>query len=146
MRYLKASRVAEEMASSSFECFVPPKISNLLFVHTEREALDDFLHFRETGLQLYYLNSRIDRQPIIVPDAEMDCFIKVCGSSELPMVFPEAPKVKLGDRVKVVDGPLKGLEGNVVRMRKQKRVLINVGNVVWAATEYIRPEMLEVVK
>ena len=76
----------------------------------------------------------------------MDCFIKVCGSSELPMVFPEAPKVKLGDRVKVVDGPLKGLEGNVVRMRKKKRVLINVGNVVWAATEYIRPEMLEVVK
>ena len=146
MRYKKASRVAEEMTSSGLECFVPPKISNMLFVHTGRESLDDFLHFRETGQQLYYQYSRIDKQPIIVPDAEMDCFIKLCDSSELPMVFPEAPKVKLGDRVKVVDGPLKGLEGNVVRIRKQKRVLINVGNVVWAATEYIRPEMLEIVK
>ena len=37
------------------------------------------------------------------------------------------------------------IEGeNVVRIRKSRRVLVNVDNVLWAATEFINPDMLEV--
>ena len=56
----------------------------------------------------------------------------------------EAPTLKLGSHVRVKEGPLAGIEGYVVRIRKSRRVLVNVDNVLWAATEFIRPEMLEV--
>ena len=40
MRYLRASVVAQEMREEGFECFVPPKITNMLFVHSTRSRVD----------------------------------------------------------------------------------------------------------
>ena len=57
----------------------------------------------------------------------------------------EAPKVKLGDRVRVKEGTYAGLVGNVVRIKKQKRVLVNIADVIWATTAYISPDQLEVI-
>ena len=46
----------------------------------------------------------------------------------------EKPEPKLGNRGRFKEGPLEGAEGNVVRNKKNKRVLINIGNVLWVAT------------
>ena len=75
----------------------------------------------------------------------MDIFIRICQSFGEPVIMTEAPKVKLGDRVRVKEGSLAGLEGNVVRIRKQKRVLVCVAGIIWAATAHIPAEMLEVI-
>ena len=91
-----------------------------------------------------YMYSRMSLSPIIVNDADMDIFIRICAVCELPIVMTERPTVKLGDHVRVKEGPFEGAEGYVVRMRKSKRVLIGIGGVIWAATTYIPPEQLEI--
>ena len=144
-RYLRASRVALEMREEGFECFVPPKITNMIFVHSTRQSIDFFLTYRETGQQLTYMRSRRDLQPIVVPDRDMHYFILVCEGCDMPIIMQECPVVKLGDRVRVISGPLAGVEGNVVRMRKSKRVLVAIGELVWVATTYIPTEMLKVI-
>ena len=82
--------------------------------------------------------------PIVIKDADMDLFIRICSVCDLPIVMTEKPDVKLGDHVRVKEGAFEGAEGYVVRMRKSKRVLIGVGGVIWAATTYIPPEQLEI--
>ena len=47
--------------------------------------------------------------------------------------------------MRVTDGPFKGAEGYVVRMRKSKRVMIDVGSLLWVATDYISPDLLETI-
>lgn len=145
-RYLRASRVEEEMREEDFECFVPPKITNMLFVHSTRERIDFFLTYKESGQQLTYMRSRQDLQPIVVPDRDMHYFILICKGCDMPIIMQECPVIKLGDRVRVISGPLTGIEGNVVRMRKAKRVLVAIGQLVWVATTYMPPQMLEVIE
>ena len=139
------ARLTAALDADGFEYFVPPKITTLVFIRSTLKLIDDFKTFREAGLHLYYLRSRIDSQPIVVPDVQMSLFIKICQASEMPILMTEAPKVKLGDKVRVKEGPYAGLVGNVVRIRKQKRVLVNIADVIWATTAYIGPDQLEVI-
>lgn len=53
MRYMRASVVAEQMKEEGFECFVPPKITNMLFVHSTRSKIDFFLTYHEFSNNLY---------------------------------------------------------------------------------------------
>ncbi|MGN0190528.1 MAG: hypothetical protein ACI39U_02625 [Candidatus Cryptobacteroides sp.] len=146
LRYLKAERLVPALESAGFEFFVPPKVTNIVFIHSCREIIDDFLTFTIYGQRMHYMYSRMDMSPIVIRQSEMEMFIRVCTVCEMPIVMTEKPNVKLGDKVRVKDGPFAGLEGNVVRMRKSKRVLIGVGGVIWAATTYIPPEFLEIVE
>lgn len=139
------AKLTAALDADGFEYFVPPQITTLVFIRSTLKLIDDFKTFREAGLHLYYLRSRIDSQPIVVPDVQMSLFIKICQASEMPVLMTEAPKVKLGDKVRVKEGPYAGLVGNVVRIRKQKRVLVNIADVIWATTAYISPDQLEVV-
>ena len=145
MRYVKASTVAAAFRPMGVECFVPPVVTNLLFVHDTRKRIDEYLAYSEMGQKLYLLRDKASWQAIVVRDKDMDIFMTACKAQEAPIIMTESPKVKLGDKVRVTEGDWKGVEGYVVRLKKQKRVLINVSNVLWAATAYIRPEQLEVI-
>ena len=145
LRHRIMARLTAALDADGFEYFVPPKITTLVFIRSTLKLIDDFKTFREAGLHLYYLRSRIDFQPIIVSDGQMSLFIKICQASELPILMTEAPKVKLGDKVRVKEGTYAGLVGNVVRIKKQKRVLVNIADVIWATTAYIGPDQLEVI-
>ena len=51
--------------------------------------------------------------------------------------------LKKGDRVRVVKGPLAGLEGELMRIRGHKRVIIRLEGVASIATSYIPGSFLE---
>lgn len=144
--HVQAPRLAPVLEGAGFECFVPPVVRNIIFLHSDRVAIDSFLRFDSRGARLTYMRSRSDGQPLVVRDKAMDDFVALCRVYSCPIVMNQAPTLRLGARVRVKEGPLAGIEGHVVRMRKSRRVLVNVDNVLWAATEFIRPEMLEVLE
>ena len=51
--------------------------------------------------------------------------------------------IKRGDRVRVIKGPLQGLEGELVRLKNHKRVIIRLDGVASIATSYIPSSFLE---
>ena len=57
----------------------------------------------------------------------------------------EKPELKLGNHGRFKEGPLREAEGDVVRNKKNKRVLINFGSVLRVATGYMTPGQLEVI-
>ena len=48
-----------------------------------------------------------------------------------------------GDRVRVIKGPLSGLEGELVRLKGHKRVVVRLDGVASIATSYIPSSFLE---
>jgi transcription antitermination factor NusG len=57
--------------------------------------------------------NRHDTKPAPIPDKEIEILRFMLGHSDTPVAIESKP-VKLGDKVKVIRGSLKGLEGNVL--------------------------------
>ena len=117
----------------------------MLFANVSEAGMKDFITHNAIGEKMSFMRSRETGKPIVVRDSDMDLFMKICAAFEAPIVMAEKPELKLGDHVRIKEGPLKGAEGNVVRIKKNKRVLINIGNVLWVATGYMTPDQLEVI-
>ena len=79
---------------------------------------------------------------LIVPDKQMHDFMFLLDFS--PSGIEVLNKnLKRGDRVRVIKGPLQGLEGELVRLMGHKRVVIRLEGVVSIATSYIPGSFLE---
>ena len=145
LRYVRAFSVAPQLESSGIRTFVPPVVTNMLFANVSEAGMKNFITHNAIGEKMSFMRSRETGKPIVVRDSDMDLFMKICAAFETPIVMAEKPELKLGDHVRIKEGPLKGAEGNVVRIKKNKRVLINIGNVLWVATGYMTPDQLEVI-
>ena len=75
----------------------------------------------------------------------MDDFIRVSSSIDDDIIYISdvSPLLKSGQKVRVIAGPFAGIEGKVVRIRKAKRVMVELPEMLAVATTYIRPEWLE---
>ena len=124
-----------------------PAVNNLCFVKAEREQLDDFIRsFGESSpVHLYW--DRTASRPLTVRDKVMDDFIKVSSAIDKDIVYLKeiAPKLREGQDVKVKSGPFAGIEGKIVRIRKSRRIMVELPGMLAVATTYVSPLDLELV-
>lgn len=147
LRYVRSASLAPVLQGAGIRAFVPPVVTNLLFAQVSLSEIEQ--HLRRSPLcgKVFLMRSRSTGDPLVVRDADMDLFIRICeAASDAPIILTEPPVLKIGDRVRITSGPFAGAEGNVVRMKKSKRVLISISDVVWVATAYIPPAQLELVE
>ena len=55
----------------------------------------------------------------------------------------DRPEYHEGDRVRVTDGPFKGAEGHIRRIRRDRRLVVTIPGIVAVATTYIHPALLK---
>ena len=83
-----------------------------------------------------------------VSNEEMDRFIYAVETSNAPVYFSpdEVTIAMLGRRVRIFGGPLNGYEGNLLAIRgsKQKRLLIDLCGILYAAVE-VNPDFIQLV-
>ena len=92
---------------------------------------------------LSFIKNHID-EPIFVPDKQMEDFIRVSNlpAEELiPLDIREGESLT-GQRVKVIDGPLVGIEGFIKRIEGNKRVVVGIDNFCYTALNFISPKFL----
>lgn len=145
LKYIKAEKFASLLPKSLGKFFVPPVVTNLVFIYSDYKTLWNYRTFNLNGSHMGFMRDQKTLEPVTVRDRDMEIFMRICSASKCPIVMTEKPSVRLGDFVRVTDGPFKGAEGYVVRMRKSKRVLIDVGSLLWVATDYISPDLLETI-
>jgi hypothetical protein len=75
----------------------------------------------------------------------MFLFVCTAGEQGLTYLGDDRPEYHQGDRVRVIDGPFKGAEGHIKRIKKDRRLVVTVSGVAAVATSYIHPSLLEVV-
>ena len=91
---------------------------------------------------VYYNSERT--QAAEIPDREMEVFrfVVTAGHDGLEVLGDDRPEYHVGERVVVTDGPFKGAEGYIKRIKRDRRLIVSINGVVAVATAYIHPSLL----
>ena len=131
-----------------------PLVSSLIFVRAtpdEIQAVD--ARFKKDvqagGRSPGFIYRKADWEEFaVIPDRQMTSFRLVTenGASGLDFFSAQEINYKTGDKVRVTSGPLKGAEGYIKRIRKDRRLLVCIEGVIAVATSYIPKDQLEKVE
>lgn len=148
-REMKAMNLLED---DGFQCYVPTHqvrtvkngqveqhttalIHNLVFVHSTRNILDPWKKLHEGDAALRYTIDKSTSRPMTITDKAMQDFIRVTRESDEGLLYLDNPEIVLthGQKVEIILGPFKGVQGYVLRIRKDRRVVVTLGGLVSAA-------------
>lgn len=124
-----------------------PAVSNLCFVHTTREFLNDYFSSMGENRNAHFIWDKATRTPITVPDKAMQDFIRISRIMADDVLYLKnvTEKLQAGQKVRVLDGPFKGVEGVVLRVKRSRRVVVDFPGLLAIATTYVDPRHLELV-
>ena len=120
-------------------------IPNLLFVYTDHPTAELLAKKTPELPFITYLYDHTRRNEdgfepcIIVPDGEMQRFIRICSSHDEHLLWltGEDFSFEYDDPVVVTEGRFKGEEGFYVRAAGQRRLVIRLSKIGYLATAYI---------
>lgn len=162
--YSRELKIQAQLNSMGVRCFIPmmwrrrtvdgkerkmlvPAVSNLCFVHWTKQDIDAYIRsFGENHPVSYYWD-RTSGRALTVPDVAMEGFIKVASTLDEDLIYLTAISEKLreGQTVKVKDGPFAGVTGRIVRIRKSRRILVELPGMLAVATTYVTPDNLDLI-
>ncbi|WP_321332870.1 UpxY family transcription antiterminator [uncultured Bacteroides sp.] len=160
--YSRELKVMKQLADKNIQCFIPmkykniikdeqrkrikvPYIHNMVFVNIARNILDSFIAQSDFNCPVSYMKKNNSNEPIIIPQQEMNNFMLVAGCNQENLIFLNdgIEKFAQSDQVRVIGGLLEGLEGYVVRIRRDRKVVVSLQGVVAVAISGIHPSLLE---
>ena len=116
---------------------------SLLFVRTTPDALKAFKQDHFSEIMLY--RKPESTQPAPIDDREMEMFVLVTSALDGRdvEVTTQTFDFKPGEKVRVIEGPFKGAEGIIRRIKKDRKLLVTVNGVVAVAVSHIPGQFLE---
>lgn len=152
-----ARRVKSRLEEAGVECYLPmrwqervyngrkrrievPLIPNVVFIRVEPDACYDLVN--ELSLPMRYVLDRAERRPAPITDKQMNDFRFLVEMPDDCLTLVDIP-LAAGDRVRVIAGPMKGIEGELIRLKGHRRVVVRLNDVISVATTYIPATMLE---
>ncbi|MBQ4288028.1 MAG: UpxY family transcription antiterminator [Bacteroidales bacterium] len=146
-RNVRKSRTGP-VATRPLERVLMPVIHNLIFVHATRSRI------QEAKLRIPYLQWRTmpsggRNVPMVVPDYQMDAFIKICNTRNSGITFyaPGEIEIKPGTRVRIIGGEFSGIEGVLLKQKgkNSNRVVVELPNLGSLATATLPADLLEII-
>ena len=122
-----------------------PAIHNLVFIRSTRACIDEIKNNLALNIPVRYIMNRETRQPVIIPDVQMRSFILVAGTYDEAVIYVEPEELKLvkGTKVRITGGVFEGAVGEFVRLRHDRRVVVNIEGVMAVATTFIHSSLIE---
>ena len=144
-RYGQELKIRDRLVREGVEHFIPtvatsgPRkekaaVNNLVFLRTTKaEALD----LANSGaVRMKYIIDCATRTLLVVPDKQMEDFQRVFALGGVDN-FQSEP-LRLGDRVCVTKGPLKGVEGYILEFRGKVYVVVRLLDSLFAKAQVPR--------
>ena len=125
-----------------------PAISNLIFVRSTQERMSELKRRNEVLEPLRYMMDYTASQEhaiMTVADGEMENFMRVASRTDDSVMFldDEAVLGKEGKRVEIMGGAFEGVTGVIRRVKRCKRVVVEIEGVASVAIAYVRAELLK---
>lgn len=139
----RTSAIIEMLDEMGFEYYSQNILPSYLFVHTDKSTIKRMQS--ECYGKYYVYADRKTKEASVIPDHEIEVFriVTSSGATGLEFLDDNPEKYQKGDKVRVTDGPFKGAEGYIVRIKKDRRLVVTISGVAAIATTYIPPELLE---
>ena len=161
--YRREMKVKADMDALGVQAFVPmrrimqqgrrlkntlePAIHNLIFIYASLEKVQAL---KKTRPELQYMMRQMNgkTEKIIVPERQMNDFMKVCTTSPdfVEIVSVEGMPFKPGQEVMVVSGPLQGVRGQFQRItgHRARRLVVTIPGACSATIEVKADEVTPV--
>ena len=116
-----------------------PVISSLVFFRSSRQVALEQQRELTDRVILYVERIGYSREPVAIPDIEMERFRLVASSGEEGLEYfgSDSPEFRKGEHVRVIDGPFKGAEGHIRRVKGDYCLFVSIRGVCAVATSYI---------
>jgi len=144
--YSRTALACKWLSEAGVEYYAQQLIPSLLFVHCDEAQAIKLRQEHYDSLMVYLKADRSGPAPI--PDREFGIFRLVASSGEegIEYLGEDKERYHLGELVEVTAGPYKGLQGHVVRIRKDRRLVVSITGVAAIATAHIADALLKPVK
>ena len=106
-----------------------PLLTSLVFLKATRTDALDLIHFR--GIQADYMFDCATRRLMVVPEKQMEDFRRVFSVSTEEGGLMDQP-LEVGERVRVIRGALRGVEGYVLELLGKTYVVVSLLNCLYA--------------
>ena len=125
-----------------------PAINNLIFVRSTQERLSELKQTNEVLEPLRYMMDRtasLEHAIMTVADREMENFMRVASRTDDRVMFLDTETVvgKEGKRVEIMGGVFEGVTGVIRRVKRCKRVVVEIEGVASVAIAYVPAGMLK---
>ena len=122
-----------------------PAVSNICFVFWTRDKIDSFIRNVAEKMPVQYYCDPAGT-PIIVPEKAMCDFITIASSMDEELIYLTeiSSKFQESQSVKVKSGTLAGVKGKLVRIRKSRRILVELPGMLAIASAFVKPEDVEI--
>jgi transcription antitermination factor NusG len=117
-----------------------PLISGYLFVHASRKEYDQVL---QSNYIVSYV--RFEGKAAVVPDNQIE-YLKLMLSQDNTPVEMTMEKLKPGQMIEVISGPMIGLKGKLQKMKGKNKVAVELEQLGYSALVEIQSEDIVVVK
>lgn len=107
--------------------------------------MDELKEQLSTQIPIRYMMDKASRQPIVVPEKEMLSFIAVAGTLNEQLLYLKEVNeiIEKGDLVRITEGIFKGVEGYVIRIKRDRRVVVIVKDIIAVATAFVPIQLLQ---
>ena len=154
--YSRELKVQDQMREQGLRTFIPmmwkekklvPAITGLVFVNATRDQLDSYIRSFGEDRPVNYYWDRTANRPLTVPDKAMEDFIAVASTMDPDLIYLTeiSDKLREGQKVVVKEGPFKGVEGKVVRIRKSRRIMVEIPGMLAVASTYVEMGNVEII-
>ena len=125
-----------------------PAINNLIFVRSAQERVSELKQTNEVLEPLRYMMDRTASQEhaiMTVADREMENFMRVASRTDDSVMFLDNETVvgKEGKCVEIMGGAFEGVKGVIRRVKRCKRVVVEIEGVASVAIAYVSAGMLK---
>ena len=131
-----------------------PLVPSLMFIHCTESFLKTLKHNHLSEFSYYTryadkeltdkeTTKQLQKIPAVIPDDQMQAFIWLTSEEHEFSYLGEPKDIKLGDRVKVTEGPFKGFTGNIKRIKKDRKFVITIGTIAAFTIGGITHKMVE---
>lgn len=162
--YNRTAALREKITDPEVETYVPmqtiekydqsglhyeekPLVNSLMFIRCRESWLVSFKKVNPRDF-MYYLSSDL-KHPGAIDDEEMRMFMFVTSvdhGKNLRYFGEIDSTIKMGQRVRVIDGIYKGAEGYIKRIKKDRKLIVAVSGVAVVAVSYIPNEYLRIIE
>ena len=163
--YQREMKVKAELDRLGIENFVPmtykmvdadtdnpcrklvPAIRNLIFVRSTQERISGLKSSNKTLEPLRYMIDQTAQQPhtiMTVPDRQMQNFMRVASRTDDSVMFLDEDCVvgKEGKHVIITGGAFEGVTGVIRRVKRCKRVVVEIEGVTSVAIAFVPAGLL----
>lgn len=149
-----------ELERFKFECFVPlryryhlrgtrkvkilyPAVAGIVFGFMSAEELSELQE--NSKIRFFPWKDCATDSPVVVSESDMRNFIGVTGTLDEQLIYLESNPInwEKGQKVRIIGGPMKGYEGRFVRVKGDRRVVIEIPGVIAVATGFMHPSLVE---